>query len=103
MASLAVGLLERLAVIRLRAEYSDLHGVSSSGLPVYQQRSIRDGARPGDGDDVTKPLPCLAENRYRSRVPQPGVPPIRRPRGPIPLLLLLVLVLAAMVFWKRVG
>jgi hypothetical protein len=31
------------------------------------------------------------------------VPPIRRPRGPIPLLLLLVLVLAAMVFWKRVG
>jgi len=31
------------------------------------------------------------------------VPPLKRPRGPIPLLLLLVLVLAAMVLWKRIG
>jgi hypothetical protein len=31
------------------------------------------------------------------------VPPLKRPRGPIPLLLLLVLVLVAIVFWKRAG
>ena len=56
--------------------------------------------RPGgpavkDGRD--RPLPSA---RLRG-VPQPGVPPLRRPRSPTLLLVLLVVIIAAMVHWWR--
>ena len=33
------------------------------------------------------------------RVPQPGVPPLRRPRSPTLLLILLIVIIAAMIHW----